>query len=95
VSDGEFRWPDDPPAKLEDGLGPVDVIEALYAPVSLRLDNRVPPGAPTLLAICAPTEVQRLIIVVCLRDEPDEPWTIVGVRDARTHKRPMWRKHTS
>jgi hypothetical protein len=76
-------------------LAPKDVIDALHAPTALRMDNRVPPRRPTFLAVCAPTaDEQRLIVVVCTRGE-DDVWTIVGARDAGTHERQMWRKHTS
>jgi len=91
----EYRWPEDPTAGLRDGLTSREVVEALYAPASLRLDNRVPTSAPTFLAVCAPTAELRLIVVVCTRAGPVEPWTIVGARDAGVNERAMWRKHTS
>ena len=91
----EYRWPEDPTAGLRDGLATGEVVEALYAPASLRLDNRAPSSAPTFLAVCAPTADLRLIVVVCTRSSPAEPWTIVGARDARANERAMWRKHTS
>jgi hypothetical protein len=47
------------------------------------------------MAVCAPTNEQRLIVVVCVRTEADQPWTISGARDASTNERAMWRKHTS
>lgn len=72
-----------------------EVVEALYAPVTLRMDNRVPPGAATFLAVCAPTGEQRLIVVVCTRRDVDESWSIVGARDASMNERTMWRKYTS
>ena len=72
-----------------------EVVGALYAPTSLRLDNRTPADAPTFQAVCAPTADLRLIIVVCTRTNPFEPWTIVGARDASDSERAMWRKHTS
>src|SRR5579859_4561463 len=37
-----FQWPVGSAAELRDGLTTRDVIEALYAPVTLRMDNRVP-----------------------------------------------------
>jgi len=83
------------PADLRDGLTAKDVIDALYAPISLRLDNRVPAHGPTFLAACAPTSEQRLIVVVCTRAEADGPWTIAGARDASAAERVMWRKETS
>jgi hypothetical protein len=76
-------------------LTPKDVIDALYAPATLRLDNHVPAAEPTFLAVCAPTDEQRLIIVVCTRTERGEPWTIVGAREAGINERQMWRKYTS
>jgi hypothetical protein len=48
----EFRWPDTG-ARLRDALTARDVIGALYAPASLRLDNRVPATAATWMIICA------------------------------------------
>jgi uncharacterized DUF497 family protein len=47
------------------------------------------------LAICAPTEDQRLVVVVCTRERTDEAWTIVGAREAGMNERSMWRKNTS
>jgi len=91
----EYRWPDGQAADLRDGLTAKDVIDALYAPASLRLDNRTPASAPTFLAVCAPTSEQRLIVVVCTRAEADGAWTIAGARDAGPNERAMWRKHTS
>lgn len=92
----EFRWPDNAVVDLRDGLSLRDVVEALYAPESLRLDNRVPAKAPTFMAVCAPTDEQRLIIIIiCVRDEPAGPWTITGARDALPTERQMWRKYTS
>jgi hypothetical protein len=90
-----YRWPVGPAAALRDGLSARDVVEALYAPVVLRMDNRVPSATPTFLAVCAPTEQQRLIVVVCTRIDADKPWTIVGARDASMSERAMWRKYTS
>jgi hypothetical protein len=90
-----YQWPAGPAADLRDGLTAQDVAEALYAPLSLRMDNRVPAQAPTFLAVCAPTEQQRLIIIVCTRTDADEPWTIRGARDATMNERAMWRKYTS
>jgi hypothetical protein len=75
-------------------LSPAEVVEALFAPEQLRLANRTPPRAPTFFAVCAPTEQQRLIVAVCVRDNQTQPWTIVGARDAGTDERAMWRKHT-
>jgi hypothetical protein len=91
----EYRWPENPTAGLRDGLTTREVVEALYAPTSLRLDNRTPTDAPTFLAVCAPTADLRLIVVVCIRPSPAEPWTIAGARDASANERAMWRKHTS
>jgi hypothetical protein len=90
-----FQWPVGSAADLRDGLTARDVIEALYAPVTLRMDNRVPSQSPTFLAVCAPTEQQRLIVVVCTRADPDEPWIIRGAREASMNERAMWRKYTS
>ncbi|HLY82282.1 MAG TPA: hypothetical protein VKQ71_04810 [Acidimicrobiales bacterium] len=90
-----FQWPASRAADLRDGLIAREVIEALYAPVTLRMDNRVPSQAPTLLVVCAPTEQQRLIVVVCTRTDVDEPWTIRGAREASMNERAMWRKYTS
>lgn len=89
-----YRWPESG-AELRDGLTPKDVIDALHAPVTLRMDNRVPLREPTFLAVCAPTDEQRLIIVVCKRTADDETWTIFGAREAGMNERKMWRKHTS
>ncbi|OLB79448.1 MAG: hypothetical protein AUI14_10275 [Actinobacteria bacterium 13_2_20CM_2_71_6] len=72
---------------------PID-IDALHAPTTLRMDNRVPSREPTFLAVCAPTDEQRLVVVVCTRSGHDEAWTIVGAREARMAERQMWRKHT-
>jgi hypothetical protein len=94
VSD-EYRWPAAGPTDIRDGLTTADVIDALYAPALLRMDNRVPVKAPTFMAVCAPTRQHWLIVVVCVRSEPDEDWTIVGARDARPDERLMWRKYTS
>jgi hypothetical protein len=47
------------------------------------------------MAVCAPTDEQRLIVVLCTRAEHDESWTIAGARDAGMNERQMWRKHTS
>jgi len=91
----EYRWPENLTAGLRDGLTTREVVEALYAPTSLRLDNRTPTEAPTFLAVCAPTADLRLIVVVCTRAGPAESWTIVGARDAGANERGMWRKHTS
>lgn len=90
----EYRWPDDV-ADLRDGLTAKDVVEALYASPTLRMDNRASAAAPTFMAICAPTGELRLIIIVCIREETNQPWTIIGARDASTNERAMWRKHTS
>jgi hypothetical protein len=76
-------------------LTPKDVVDALHAPTTLRMDNRVPARAPTFMAVCAPTDEQRLIVVLCTRAEHDESWTIAGARDAGMNERQMWRKHTS
>jgi hypothetical protein len=93
--DDLYRWPSDGSADLRGGLTTKDVIEALYAPTTLRMDNRAPAGMPTFLAVCAPTDEQRLIVVVCLRQDKDEAWTIAGARDAGPNERAMWRKYTS
>ncbi|MFC7547817.1 hypothetical protein [Plantactinospora sp. GCM10030261] len=90
-----YQWPVGRPADLRDGLTPRDVAEALYAPVTMRMSNRVPPTTPTFMAVCAPTERQRLIIVVCTRTEVDETWTIRGAREADMKERAMWRKYTT
>jgi hypothetical protein len=90
-----YRWPSERAADLRDGLTPKDVVDALHAPTTLRMDNRVPSREPTFMAVCAPTDDQRLIIVVCTRTQPGEPWTITGARDASMNERQMWRKHTS
>ncbi|MEV6928546.1 hypothetical protein AB0M46_29220 [Dactylosporangium sp. NPDC051485] len=89
-----YRWPAQGPSDLRDGLTPRDVIDALHAPAALRMDNRVPPGRPTFLAVCAPTTAERRLVVVCTRDG-DDVWTIVGAREAGLNERQMWRKHTS
>lgn len=91
----EYRWPSGGVPDLRDGLTVVEVIEALYAPVALRMDNRVPVGGPTFLAVCAPTDVGRLIIVVCTRTDATGVWTITGARSASHTERMMWRKYTS
>ena len=90
----EFRWPA-AAAILLDGLTPIEVIDALYAPPGQRMDNRTPPEAPTFLAICAQTNDHVLIVVVCTRNEVDEPWTIVAARKANQNEQQMWEKHTS
>ncbi len=95
TDDDEYRWPQHTVADLRDGLTPADVIDALYAPTTLRMDNRAPAKTPTFMAVCAPTSTQRLIVVICTRADPDHMWTITGARDARTKERLMWRKHTS
>lgn len=94
VVDDEFQWPREG-SDLRDGLVHRDVVDALYAPASLRLDNRAPSSAPTFMAVCAPTHEQRLIVVVCTRGQPDQTRTISGARDATDAGRAMWRKHTS
>jgi hypothetical protein len=91
----EYRWPNDGPRDLRDGLTPKNVVDALFGSVSLRLENRTPPHDPTFLAACAPTAELRLIVIVCTRSDPEEPWTIVGARDAGPKEREIWRKHTS
>jgi hypothetical protein len=91
----EYRWPTDGPRDLRDGLTPKDTVDALFGSISLRLENRTPPDDPTFLAVCAPTAELRLIVIVCTRNEPKEPWTIVGARDAGPNEREIWRKHTS
>jgi hypothetical protein len=91
----DYRWPDDGPAGLRDGLTPKEVVDALFGLVSLRLDNRLPPADPTFLAACAATADLSLIVVVCTRTGSREPCTIVGARDAGSNERAMWRKHTS
>lgn len=63
--------------------------------VALRMDNRVPAGLATFLAVCATTGQQRLIVVICTRTDADEPWTIMGAREAGMNERAMWRKYTS
>ena len=93
--DDEYRWPNEGPRGLRDGLTPKDVVDALLGPVALRLDNRTPPHDPTFLAVCAPTADLRLIVIVCIRTDTTEPWTIIGARDAGPNERAMWRKHTS
>ena len=90
-----YRWPMGAAADLRDRLTARDVVEALYAPVALRMDNRVPAGLATFLAVCAPTGQQRLIVVICTRTDADEPWTIMGAREAVMNERAMWRKYTS
>lgn len=70
--DDVYQWPDEWPADVRDGLTFKDVVEALDAPVTLRMDNRTPSGGPTFLAVCAPTGEQRLIVVVCTRAAVDE-----------------------
>jgi hypothetical protein len=80
---------------LRDGLTSVEVVEALYAPVVLRMDNRVPAGEPTFLAVCAPTDAGWLIVVVCTRTDAVDVWTITGARSASDTERMMWRKYTS
>jgi len=90
-----YRWPDERAADLRDGLTPKDVVDALHAPTTLRMDNKVPSRKPTFMAVCAPTSEQRLIVVVCTRSEHRDPWTIVGARDAGMNERQMWRKYTS
>ncbi len=91
----EYRWPPTGVSDMRDGLTRAEVVEALYAPVALRMDNRAPAAAPTLLAVCAPTNDGRLIIVVCTRTEPTGVWTIAGARAATDTERMMWRKYTS
>lgn len=90
-----YQWSDDAVAELRGGLTPLEVVEALDAPVALRMDNRAPEMAPTFLAVCAPTEQQRLIVVICRRANPGGVWTIVGARDASVNEGAMWRKYTS
>ena len=90
-----YRWPSEGNADLRDGLTPREVVEALYAPATLRLDNRAPAREPTFMAVCAPTDDQRLIVVVCTRAVQTKPWTIIGARDAGMNEREMWRKQTS
>jgi hypothetical protein len=90
-----YRWPESGDVDLRDDLRPKDVIDALHAPTTLRMDNRVPSGRPTFMAVCAPTDDQRLIVVVCTREEQSDPWIIVGARDAGMNERQMWRKYTS
>ena len=65
----EYRWPENPTVGLRDGLRTQEVVGALYAPTSLRLDNRTPTDAPTFLAVCAPTADLRLIVVVSTPSE--------------------------
>jgi hypothetical protein len=87
--DEVYRWPVAGPTNLPDALAPREVVEALFAPESLRVDNRTPPEEPTFVAICAPTEDQRLNVVVCVRSEDDGAWTVVGARDANMNERQM------
>jgi hypothetical protein len=48
-----FQWPASRAADLRDGLIAREVIEALYAPVTLRMDNRVPgAGADVTGGVC-------------------------------------------
>ncbi len=91
----EYRWPEGQTAELHDALTTREVVDALYAPTSLRLDNRTPEEAPVLLVVCAPTDDERLIVVVCVRAQTDQIWTIFGARDARATERTIWRRHTS
>jgi hypothetical protein len=96
----EYRWPPTGVPDLREGLTRAEVVEALYAPIALRMDNRAPASAPTFLAVCAPTECAptdagRLIIVVCSRTDPADVWTIAGARAANDTERMMWRKHAS
>jgi uncharacterized DUF497 family protein len=91
----EYRWPVRQPADLRDGLTARDVVEALYAPTTLRMDNRAPRAAPTFLAVCAPTDEQRLIVVVCVREPSEDAWQILGAREATMDERAMWRKQTT
>ncbi len=92
--DDEYAWRPSG-VDLRDGLTTKDVIDALYAPVSLRMNNRVPAKAPTFMAVCAPTDDLRLIVIVCNRAEPAGPWTIAGARVASPAEQSMWRKYTS
>jgi hypothetical protein len=91
----EYRWPTAGVPDSREGLTTADVVQALYAPVALRMDNRVPAAEPTFLAICAPTDAGRLIIVVCTRTDSTGVWTIAGARAASDAERLMWRKYTS
>jgi hypothetical protein len=80
---------------LRDGLTTVEVVEALFAPVTVRMDNRVPAGGPTLMVVCAPTDAGRLVVVVCTRTDAVGVWSIAGARVASEAERAIWRKHTS
>jgi hypothetical protein len=91
----EYRWPSVGASEVRDGLTTVEVIEALYAPIAVRMHNRVPAGGPTFMAVCAPTDAGRLIVVVCTRTDPVGVWTVAGARVASEAERAMWRKHTS
>nr|MDT0659716.1 hypothetical protein [Micromonospora sp. DSM 115978] len=90
-----YRWPVERTADLRDGLTQQEVVEALYAPVGLRMDNRVPAEASTFIAICAPTEQQRLIVILCTRADSGGPWTILAAREAAMGERAMWRRYTT
>jgi hypothetical protein len=91
----QYVWPTDRLPDIRDGLTAKDVADALYAPAALRLDNRVPSSRPTFMAVCAPTDEHRLIVVVCDRLDAVQAWTIRGARDASRTERAMWRKHTA
>jgi uncharacterized DUF497 family protein len=90
----EYRWPRGD-ADLRDGLSRRDIVDVLYAPATLRLENRAPEAASTVLVVCAPTEHDRLVVVVCTRDPNTAIWNIVAARDANSNEREIWRKHTS
>lgn len=92
MGDDLFQWPSDRPPDLRDGLVPKDVIDALYAPRTIRMDNRVPGSAPTFQAVCAPTDGLRLIVVVCDRLGVEDSWTIRGAREATDGEQKMWRE---
>ncbi len=89
----EYRLPGD--AHLLDDLSVEEVWEAIRAPAALRRENRVPIDRPSFLALCAPTDVLRLVVVLCRRDPPERAWTVVAARDATMSERAMWREGTA
>ena len=91
----DYRWPPEGVPDLRDGLSTVDVVDALYAPVALRMDNRAPASAPTFLAVCAPTDAGLLVVVVCTRTDPTGVWTIAGARAATVAEPMMWKRCTA
>jgi hypothetical protein len=48
-----YRWLSSDAADLRDGLTPKDVVDALHAPTTLRMDNRVPLREPTFMVVRA------------------------------------------